>query len=59
MMILYTLATAGLSKIPGITIASNPESPIVYLRLEKSRGSMKDDLHLLENIAERVRNDAW
>ncbi|KAG4931611.1 hypothetical protein AAZX31_17G227100 [Glycine max] len=44
----------GLSKIPGITITSNPESPIVYLRLEKSRGSMKDDLHLLENIAERV-----
>ncbi|KAG4953553.1 hypothetical protein AAZX31_14G082200 [Glycine max] len=47
----------GLSKIPGITIASNPESPIVYLRLEKSRGSVKDDLHLLENIAERVLNE--
>ncbi|KAL2318514.1 hypothetical protein Fmac_032390 [Flemingia macrophylla] len=44
----------GLSKIPGFTIASNPESPIVYLRLEKSTGSMKDDLNLLENIAERV-----
>ncbi|KAJ1384815.1 Pyridoxal phosphate-dependent transferase, major domain [Sesbania bispinosa] len=44
----------GLSKIPGFTIASHPESPIVYLRLEKSTGSMKDDLHLLENIAERV-----
>ncbi|XP_020234163.1 long chain base biosynthesis protein 1 [Cajanus cajan] len=49
-----TLLRKGLSKIPGITIASNPESPIVYLRLEKSTGSMKDDLNLLENIAERV-----
>ncbi|KAK7376920.1 hypothetical protein VNO80_02339 [Phaseolus coccineus] len=43
-----------LSKISGITIASNPESPIVYLRLEKSTGSVKDDLRLLENIAERA-----
>jgi hypothetical protein len=51
-----TLATAGLSNIPGFTIASHPESPIVYLRLKKSTGSLKDDLHLLENIAERVRN---
>ncbi|KAK7291091.1 hypothetical protein RIF29_05978 [Crotalaria pallida] len=44
----------GLSGITGFTIASNPESPIVYLRLEKSTGSAKDDLRLLENIAERV-----
>ncbi|WJX09489.1 serine palmitoyltransferase component [Trifolium repens] len=44
----------GLSNIPGFTIASHPESPIVYLRLKKSTGSLKDDLHLLENIAERV-----
>jgi len=58
-MILCTLANAELSKISGITIASNPESPIVYLRLEKSTGSVKDDLRLLENIAERVRIDAW
>ncbi|BAT82635.1 hypothetical protein LR48_Vigan07g268900 [Vigna angularis] len=43
-----------LSKISGITIASNPESPIVYLRLEQSTGSVKDDLRLLETIAERV-----
>ncbi|KAK7311082.1 hypothetical protein RJT34_08976 [Clitoria ternatea] len=43
-----------LSKIPSFTIASNPESPIVYLRLKKSTGSNKDDLHLLENIADRV-----
>lgn len=44
----------GLSKIQGFTIASHPESPIVYLRLEKSTGSLQDDLRLLENIAERV-----
>jgi len=53
------LATAGLSKIPGFTIASHPESPIVYLILKNSTGSLKDDLHLLENIAERVRNAVW
>ncbi|XP_019447135.1 PREDICTED: long chain base biosynthesis protein 1-like isoform X2 [Lupinus angustifolius] len=44
----------GLSNLTGLTITSNPESPIVYLRLEKSTGSTKDDLRLLENIAERV-----
>ncbi|KAE9586203.1 putative serine C-palmitoyltransferase [Lupinus albus] len=50
-----TLATSGLSNITGFTIASNPESPIVYLRLEKSTGSTKDDLRLLENIAHLIR----
>lgn len=49
-------ATAGLSKITGLTIASDPESPIVYLKLDKSTGSMKDDLSLLEDIADRVSN---
>ncbi|KAK4277449.1 hypothetical protein QN277_015447 [Acacia crassicarpa] len=44
----------GLSNIKGLTIASNPESPIVYLRLEKSTGSTKNDLHLLEDITKRV-----
>ncbi|KAF7830601.1 long chain base biosynthesis protein 1 [Senna tora] len=47
-------ASAGLSNVPGLTIASNVESPIVYLRLEKSTGSMKNDLRLLEDIADRV-----
>lgn len=49
------LVTAGLSDIPGLSIASNVESPIVFLKLEKSTGSMKNDLILLEDIAERVR----
>ncbi|XP_031257047.1 long chain base biosynthesis protein 1 [Pistacia vera] len=44
----------GLSDIRGITIASNPESPIVFLRLEKSTGSQKNDLLLLEDIADRA-----
>ncbi|KAK4274669.1 hypothetical protein QN277_017859 [Acacia crassicarpa] len=44
----------GLSNITGLTIGSNPESPIVYLRLEKSTGSTKDDMSLLEDIANRV-----
>ncbi|XP_062162737.1 long chain base biosynthesis protein 1 [Alnus glutinosa] len=44
----------GLSDIPGISIASNVESPIVFLKLEKSTGSMKNDLILLEDIADRV-----
>ncbi len=45
---------AGLSDIPGLLIASNPESPVVFLELEKSTGSMKSDLNLLEHIADRV-----
>lgn len=48
------LVTAGLSDIPGISIASNVESPIIFLKLEKSTGSMKNDLILLEDIADRV-----
>ncbi|KAJ9171050.1 hypothetical protein P3X46_019101 [Hevea brasiliensis] len=42
----------GLSNIRGLSIASHPESPIVFLRLEKSKGSVKDDLKLLEQIAD-------
>ncbi|KAF5474514.1 hypothetical protein F2P56_006407 [Juglans regia] len=44
----------GLSDIPGLSIASNAESPIVFLKLEKSTGSIKNDLTLLEEIADRV-----
>ncbi|MED6119813.1 serine palmitoyltransferase component [Stylosanthes scabra] len=49
-----TLDTAELSKIPGLKITSSKESPIVYLRLEKSTGSQKDGLGLLEKIAQRA-----
>lgn len=44
----------GLSDMQGLSVASNPESPIVFLRLEKSTGSMKSDLQLLEDIADRA-----
>ncbi|XP_057727803.1 long chain base biosynthesis protein 1-like isoform X1 [Arachis stenosperma] len=44
----------GLSGISGLTIAGSQESPIVYLKLKKSTGSMQEDRRLLEAIAERV-----
>ncbi|XP_065852277.1 long chain base biosynthesis protein 1-like isoform X1 [Euphorbia lathyris] len=44
----------GLYNIQGLTISSNPESPIVFLRLQKSTGSANADLKLLEQIAERA-----
>ncbi|CAF2067487.1 unnamed protein product [Brassica napus] len=44
----------GLSDIKGMSLASNPESPIVFLKLEKSSGSTKEDLLLLEKMADRA-----
>ncbi|KAK4780295.1 hypothetical protein SAY87_016401 [Trapa incisa] len=44
----------GLSNIPELSIASDPESPIVFLRLKRSTGSMKNDLQHLEDIAARM-----
>lgn len=44
----------GLSEISGLSIASNPESPVVFLRLKSSTGSVKNDLQLLETIADRL-----
>lgn len=43
-----------MSGVPGLSIASNPESPIVFLKLEKSTGSSKNDLRLLQEISDRV-----
>lgn len=48
--------SAGLSDMPGLKLASNQESPIVFLILEKSTGSIQNDLQVFENIAERVSN---
>lgn len=47
----------GLSDMPGLKLASNQESPIVFLILEKSTGSIQNDLQVLENIAERALNE--
>ncbi|XP_022997022.1 long chain base biosynthesis protein 1-like [Cucurbita maxima] len=44
----------GLSDTPGLKLASDQESPIVFLTLEKSTGSIQNDLQLLESIAERA-----
>nr|CAD1821436.1 unnamed protein product [Ananas comosus var. bracteatus] len=44
----------GLSHVPGLTVASNPLSPIVFLKLKNSTGSQKRDLQLLNKIVERV-----
>lgn len=49
-----SILCTGLSEIHGLEIASDPQSPIVFLRLKKSSGSSKSDLQLLEDIADRV-----
>ncbi|KAF3484994.1 hypothetical protein F2Q69_00057952 [Brassica cretica] len=37
-----------------MSLASDPESPIVFLKLENSSGSTKEDLLLLEKMADRA-----
>ncbi|KAG8368638.1 hypothetical protein BUALT_Bualt15G0066400 [Buddleja alternifolia] len=44
----------GLSDVEGLEIASDPQSPIVFLRLKKSLGSFKAELQVLEDIANHV-----
>jgi hypothetical protein len=43
-----------LSDVPGLVVASHVLSPIVFLKLKKSTGSDKTDMHLLESIAKQV-----
>ncbi|KAJ4976377.1 hypothetical protein NE237_001483 [Protea cynaroides] len=45
------LLVEGLSDVPGLSVASNPQSPIVFLRLKHTTYSFKNDLQLLEDIA--------
>ncbi|XP_076910012.1 long chain base biosynthesis protein 1-like [Bidens hawaiensis] len=47
----------GLSGIQGLEIASDILSPIVFLVLKKSTGSVKSDLQLLQNIADKVLDE--
>lgn len=49
-----TFWNSGLSDLPGLTIASDPLSPIVFLKLKKTTGSSENDLELLNKITERV-----
>ena len=48
---------AGLSGTPGLEICSHVLSPIVFLKLKKSTGSVATDLGLLETIAEQAKFD--
>ncbi|KAH6773242.1 long-chain base1 [Perilla frutescens var. hirtella] len=44
----------GLSNVQGLEIVSDPKSPIVFLKLKKSAGSLKADLQVLEDIADHL-----
>ncbi|KAL6561907.1 serine palmitoyltransferase component [Orobanche gracilis] len=44
----------GLSDVPGLEIVSDPESPIVFLKLKTFTGSLKGDLQVLQDIADHV-----
>lgn len=48
------LLWAGLSGLHGLKIVSNPHSPIVFLKLKDSTGSLNTDLQLLEDIADQL-----
>ncbi|KAL7210852.1 hypothetical protein ACSBR2_013846 [Camellia fascicularis] len=48
------LLCQGLSNIHGLKIVSDVKSPIIFLRLKNSTGSLKSDSQLLEHIAEQV-----
>ncbi|KAH9601984.1 hypothetical protein KSS87_016420 [Heliosperma pusillum] len=50
------LLWAGLSDLPGLEMGSNPHSPIVFLKLKKSTGSLKSDQKLFEDIADEEHN---
>ena len=43
------------SDIPGLSVTSNPLSPIVFLKLKNSTGSFEKDLKLLEDIVNHVK----
>ncbi|KAJ0788598.1 putative serine C-palmitoyltransferase [Helianthus annuus] len=48
------LLSTGLLGIQGLELANDIMSPLVFLRLKKSTGSVKSDLQLLEDLADRV-----
>lgn len=45
---------AGLSDLQGFEVASNPHSPIVFLKLANSMGSLDKDMQLLEDIVDKL-----
>lgn len=48
------ILTTGLSDIQGLELASDVMSPLVFLKLKKSTGSVKSDLQLLQDLADCV-----
>ncbi|CAM8894918.1 unnamed protein product [Rhodiola kirilowii] len=48
----------GISDVPGLSLTSDPLSPVVFLKLKASTGSSKDDLRLLEKIADHMLNES-
>ncbi|XP_042004666.1 long chain base biosynthesis protein 1-like isoform X2 [Salvia splendens] len=44
----------GLSDVQGLEIVSDPKSPIVFLKLKNSTGFSKDDLQVLEDLANHL-----
>ncbi|KAG0472587.1 hypothetical protein HPP92_014444 [Vanilla planifolia] len=47
----------GLADVPGLEVTSSSLSPIVFLKLKKSKGSQNSDLQLLEKIVNRVLHE--
>ncbi|CAM9003211.1 unnamed protein product [Rhodiola kirilowii] len=43
---------------PGLSLTSDPLSPVVFSELKASTGSSKDDLRLLEKIADHMLNES-
>ncbi|XP_035846551.1 long chain base biosynthesis protein 1b-like [Helianthus annuus] len=48
------LLSTGLLGIKGLELANDIMSPLVFLRLKNSTGSLKSDLQVLEDLADRV-----
>uniref|UniRef100_A0A0C9S9D0 serine C-palmitoyltransferase n=1 Tax=Wollemia nobilis TaxID=56998 RepID=A0A0C9S9D0_9CONI len=51
------LLREGLSHIPGLKVLSDLSSPLVFLQLERSSGSFKTDLLVLQEIVDRMLED--
>ncbi|KAL0904323.1 hypothetical protein M5K25_026415 [Dendrobium thyrsiflorum] len=51
------LLRKGLSDVAGLEVSSSPQSPIVFLKLKKSRGSQDKDLRVLEKIVSRALHE--
>lgn len=47
----------GLLQIPGLKVSSDPLSPLIFVQLEQSSGSLKNDLFMLQEIADRMLKD--